>query len=127
MFLKNTGLDTRCGQIAAAGSDLGQQTEILPGLSSALPHSLSPITARIKYTMAERAPQCDPGHYTPLHHHHTEAQNGPGQAEPTVRSRVFLYFYIFQKHFLQKYIFDFTIYSFIPLPPGRRRQGLICK
>ena len=34
MFLKNTGLDTRCGQIAAAGSDLGQQTEILPGLSS---------------------------------------------------------------------------------------------
>ena len=34
-------------------------------------------------------------------------------------SRRLFYFYIFQKHFLQKYIFDFTIYSFIPLPPGR--------
>ena len=38
------------------------------------------------------------------------------------------YFYIFRKHFLQKYIFNFTIYSFIPLPPARgaagSRQGL---
>ena len=51
-------------------------------------------------------------------------------------SRLF-YFYIFRKHFLQKYIFNITIYSFVPLPPGRGRQGaclpsagrqgLICK
>ena len=37
------------------------------------------------------------------------------------------YFYIFRKHFLQKYIFNITFYSFVPLPPGRGRQGLICK
>jgi len=29
----------------------------------------------------------------------------------------FFYFYIFGKHFLQKYIFNITIYSFVPLPP----------
>ena len=34
------------------------------------------------------------------------------------------FFYIFFKIvFLQKYIFGFTIYRFIPLPPGRGRQG----
>jgi len=33
------------------------------------------------------------------------------------------YFFIFQKHFLHKYIFNFTIYSFIPLPPGRGAAG----
>ena len=37
------------------------------------------------------------------------------------------YFYVFRKHFLQKYIFNITIYSFVPLPPGRGRQGFICK
>ena len=35
----------------------------------------------------------------------------------------FLYFYIFQNRFLQKYIFDFTIYKFVLLPAGRGRQG----
>ena len=30
----------------------------------------------------------------------------------------FFYFYIFQNRFLQKYIFGFIIYSFVPLPPG---------
>ena len=35
----------------------------------------------------------------------------------------FFYFYIFKKYFLQKYIFCFTIYSFIPLPPGRGAAG----
>ena len=33
------------------------------------------------------------------------------------------YFYIFQKYFLQKYIFNFTIYSFIPIPPDRVAAG----
>jgi len=33
-------------------------------------------------------------------------------------SAAFFYFYIFQNHFLQKYIFGFIIYRFIPLPPG---------
>ena len=33
------------------------------------------------------------------------------------------YFYIFRKHFLQKYIFNITIYSFVPLPPGRGAAG----
>jgi hypothetical protein len=36
-------------------------------------------------------------------------------------------FLYFSKTFLHKYIFDFIIYSFIPLPSGRGRQGLICK
>jgi len=31
----------------------------------------------------------------------------------------FFYFYIFENRFLQKYIFGFTIYRFIPLPPGK--------
>jgi len=54
----------------------------------------------------------------------------------TELTRLF-YFYIFRKPFLQKYIFNITIYSFVPLPPGRGRQracrpvagrqGLICK
>ena len=34
----------------------------------------------------------------------------------------FLFLYIL-KTFLQKYILSFTIYSFIPLPPGRRAAG----
>ena len=33
------------------------------------------------------------------------------------------YFYIFRKYFLQKYIFNFTIYSFVPLPPARGAAG----
>ena len=40
----------------------------------------------------------------------------------SLKSRLF-YFYIFQKYFLLKYIFNFTIYSFIPLPPGRGAAG----
>jgi hypothetical protein len=43
--------------------------------------------------------------------------------EPNNTRRLF-YFYIFQKYFLQKYIFDFTIYSFIPLPPGGRGRDI---
>ena len=39
----------------------------------------------------------------------TFAEAGPFQP--------FFYFYIFIKCFLHKYIFGFTIYSFIPLPP----------
>jgi len=45
--------------------------------------------------------------------------------QPTTRHRFLaqprrlFYFYIFRKHFLQKYIFNITIYSFVPLPPGR--------
>ena len=42
-----------------------------------------------------------------------------GQPRTSSHVRRFLYFYIFQNHFLQKYIFGFTIYRFIPLPPGR--------
>ena len=38
-------------------------------------------------------------------------------------ARRFLYFYIFQNHFLQKYIFDFRIYRFITMPPGRGVAG----
>ena len=34
------------------------------------------------------------------------------------RSERFLYFYIFQNHFLQKYIFDFIICSLVPLSSG---------
>jgi len=41
--------------------------------------------------------------------------NGPIGASSSA-SFLFLYFL---KTFLQKYIFNFTIYSFIPLPPGR--------
>ena len=37
-------------------------------------------------------------------------------------SRLFC-FYIFRKHFLQKYIFNITIYSFVPLPPDRGAAG----
>ena len=37
--------------------------------------------------------------------------------------RHFFYFYIFQNRFLQKYIFGFTIYRFIPLLPGRGAAG----
>ena len=39
------------------------------------------------------------------------------------RSLRLFYFYIFGKHFLQKYIFNITIYSFVPLPPGRGAAG----
>ena len=35
------------------------------------------------------------------------------------------YFYIFQKKFLQKYIFSFRFYSSIPISPGRGRQVLV--
>ena len=37
--------------------------------------------------------------------------------------QAFFYFYIFQNSFLQKYIFSFIIYRFIPLPPGRGAAG----
>ena len=40
------------------------------------------------------------------------------------KKRRFFYFYIFKKCFFQKYIFGFTIYSFIPLPPGRGPPAL---
>ena len=40
-----------------------------------------------------------------------------------INNGVFFYFYIFQKYFLQKYIFDFTIYSFIPAPRACRPAG----
>ena len=33
------------------------------------------------------------------------------------------YFYIFRKPFLQKYIFNITIYSFVPLPPQGGGRG----
>jgi hypothetical protein len=46
-----------------------------------------------------------------------QSLNSRGDAERE-RPR-FFYFYIFGKHFLQKYIFNITIYSFAPLPPGR--------
>ena len=36
----------------------------------------------------------------------------------------FFHFYIFQNYFLQKYIFGFTIYRNVPLPPGRGGRGL---
>ena len=36
---------------------------------------------------------------------------------------VFFHLYIFQNYFLQKYIFGFTIYRFIPLPPGWGAAG----
>ena len=35
--------------------------------------------------------------------------------------RRLFYFYIFRKYFLQKYIFNITIYSFVPLPPPAGR------
>ena len=35
----------------------------------------------------------------------------------------FFYFFIFQNYFLQKYIFGFLIYRFIPLPPGCGAAG----
>ena len=35
----------------------------------------------------------------------------------------FFLFYIFQNHFSHKYIFNFTIYKFVPLPPGRGAAG----
>ena len=35
----------------------------------------------------------------------------------------FFYIYFFQNYFLQKYIFSFTMYRFIPLPPGRVVAG----
>ena len=53
---------------------------------------------------------------------------GPGSGTAAPRARMdgdafgvaeFFYFYILKKCFLQKYIFGFTIYSFIPLPGGR--------
>ena len=50
------------------------------------------------------------------------AGNGPDNLLLLLPPR-FFYFSIFLKHFLQKYIFGFKIYSSIPLPPGRRRQG----
>ena len=53
------------------------------------------------------------------------------------RQRGFFIYIFFKNVFLQKYIFGFTFYSFIPLPPGSGasgglppdggRQGPICK
>ena len=63
--------------------------------------------------------------------HNNKLANGPMNTEekgptstPAESSQIrrFL-FYIFPNRFLQKYIFDFTIYKFIPLPPGRGWQG----
>ena len=42
---------------------------------------------------------------------------------PRVRWPRLFYFYIFRKYFLQKYIFNITFYSFVPLPPGRGAAG----
>ena len=39
------------------------------------------------------------------------------------RTRRLFCFCIFQKKFLQKYIFGFRFYSSIPLPPGRGAAG----
>ena len=39
----------------------------------------------------------------------------------------FFIFIFLKMFFLQKYIFGFTFYSFIPLPPDRGRQGPIRK
>ena len=47
--------------------------------------------------------------------------------EPKVRrGPCFFYFYIFQNCFLQKYIFDFIIYRFIPYRPAAGRPALYC-
>ena len=46
-----------------------------------------------------------------------ESPYGPYFHIRTYSLVAFFYFYIFLKQFLQKYIFGFTIYSFIPLPP----------
>ena len=62
----------------------------------------------------------------------TPAAPGPLQPSNAARTaagarhppEVFFYFYIFQNHFLHKYIFGFIIYRFIPLPPGCRAAGL---
>ena len=40
-----------------------------------------------------------------------------------VAARRLFYFYIFRKYFLQKYIFNITIYSFVPLPPSSGAAG----
>ena len=42
----------------------------------------------------------------------------PRAAPPGAEQQAFFYFYIFQNCFLQKYIFGFIIYRFIPLSPG---------
>ena len=47
-------------------------------------------------------------------------RHGAGAGQDLVR---LFYFYIFRKYFLQKYILNITIYSFVPLPPGRGAAG----
>ena len=49
--------------------------------------------------------------------------SGSRRRQTAGKERLF-YFYIFRKHFLQKYIFNFIIYSFVPLPPSRGRHPL---
>ena len=51
--------------------------------------------------------------------------HGPDEPRSAVTypSFAFFYFYIFQNRFLQKYIFSFIIYRFIPLPPGCGAAG----
>jgi len=50
-------------------------------------------------------------------------QIASSSAQVSPSPKRFFYFYTFKKYFLQKHIFGFTIYSFIPLPPDRGRQG----
>ena len=52
--------------------------------------------------------------------HIPDLLTGP-DGEPWILS--FFYFYIFQNRFLQKYIFGFIIYSFVPLSPGCGAAG----
>jgi hypothetical protein len=44
-------------------------------------------------------------------------------ANQAAQIKAVFHFYIFGKYFLQKYIFNITIYSFVPLPPSRRAAG----
>ena len=47
-----------------------------------------------------------------------------GPDAPKARGEGGFFIFIFFKNiFLQKYIFSFTFYSFIPLPPGRGAAG----
>jgi len=51
----------------------------------------------------------------------------PSPAHPVGGASDFFFISIFFKKKLQKYIFGFTFYSFIPLPPARGQQGPTCK
>ena len=46
-----------------------------------------------------------------------------GRLVQSLITAFFLYFYIFQNYFLQKYIFGFIIYSFVSLPSGCGAAG----